>query len=69
MNRIPLSSTSIASAGYDSNSHTLEVEFRSGGLYQYFDVPCTVYESFMSAESAGQFLNAHVRGAFRYAKL
>ena len=39
MNRKPVRSSNISSIGYDSESKTLEIEFHSGGVYQYFNVP------------------------------
>jgi hypothetical protein len=70
MDRINLdASSSIASVGYDSETLTMEVEFTNGNIYQYFDVPQGVYEELITAESAGHFLNAQVRDAFRYARL
>lgn len=38
MIRQPVSSSNIRSIGYDSKSNTLEIEFHSGGVYQYFGV-------------------------------
>jgi len=69
MDRTPVSSSHIASIGYDPNSMTLEVEFTDGGLYQYFDVPESVFQELMQADSKGRYMHANVRNCFRYAKL
>ncbi len=69
MNRIPVSSSNVAAVGYDPNTQTLEVEFNNGSIYQYFDVPQTIYEALVSAESVGKFLNAQIKGYYRYAKV
>ena len=69
MNREPLNSSNICSAGYHDPSRTLEIEFRSGGVYQYFDVPKSTYEQLMSASSPGGLLQEQIRGAFRYARV
>lgn len=42
MERTYVESTNIASIGYEQD--TLELEFLSGGVYQYFDVPRHIYE-------------------------
>jgi hypothetical protein len=34
MDRIPVSSSSIVSIGYDPDSLTLEIEFKSGAVYR-----------------------------------
>ena len=48
---------------------TLEVEFRSGMIYQYFDVPFGIHEQLMGASSHGEFLASQVKGTFRYARI
>jgi hypothetical protein len=69
MNRQPVSSSNIASIGYDAGSQTLEIEFLNGGVYQYFDVPQHVYEELMNASSHGQYLARVIKGAYRYSKV
>ena len=69
MNRIPVSSSNLASVGYDPQSLTLEVEFTDGSIYQYFDVPETIFESLMQASSKGSFLATQIRHHFRYTRL
>ena len=69
MNRITLNSTNISSAGYDDQSQTLEIEFRRGGIYQYFDVPRSIYDQLMNASSPGDYLHEQIRGIFRYARV
>ncbi len=69
MNRQAVSSSNIASIGYDANSQTLEIEFLNGGVYQYFDVPQYVYEDLMNAGSHGQYLARNIKGVYRYSKV
>jgi hypothetical protein len=69
MNRTPVSSSNVASVGYDPNSMTLEVEFKDGSVYQYFDVPETVYQELMRASSVGEFMHANIRNNYRYTKV
>lgn len=69
MNRMPVSSSNVVSVGYDQNTMTLEVEFKDGALYQYFDVPVAVYEELVQASSIGSFLHAHIRYNYRYDRL
>lgn len=69
MNRTPVSSTNVASVGYDPDTQTLEIEFTSGTVYQYFDVPQTVYEALMASDSAGGFVNSQLKGYYRYARV
>ena len=69
MKRHPVPSSNVASVGYDPDSQTLEVEFLHSGVYQYFDVPSSVYEEFMRAGSVGQYLDQNIKGRYRYAKV
>jgi len=68
MNRTPVTSTNVIAVGYDPNTLTLEVEFKDGAVYQYFDVPETVYQELMRAGSIGQFMHANIRNNYRYTK-
>lgn len=65
MNRIPLDSSNLASVGYDSDSLVLEVEFKNGKVYQYFDVPQSTYDEMMGSASKGSYLNNVVKKQFR----
>lgn len=69
MNRQPVSSSNIASIGYDSPSSTLEIEFNDGAIYQYFDVPAAVHSELLGAESVGKYFAANVKGAYRYTRV
>lgn len=68
MYRASVSSTNIRSIGYDKLTATLEVEFTSGDIYQYFNVPECLYQQFLQASSHGQFLNDYIRYQYRYQK-
>jgi hypothetical protein len=62
MKRLAVSSTSVASVGYEPEKRELEIEFRdSGGVYLYFDVPPEEYAAFMAASSKG----VHVARVFK----
>jgi hypothetical protein len=67
MQRASIDSTSLASAGYDPKTRTLEVEFRGGRVYRYLHVPPRVYRALLEAESAGRFLNKEIKGTYPYA--
>lgn len=61
-------SSTIARFGYDESSLVLRVEFNSGGIYDYFDVPSHVFEEMRSASSRGQYLAQRIKGTYRYAR-
>ena len=69
MNRTPVSSSNLASVGYDPDSLTLEIEFKDGSVYQYFDVPELEHRGLMEAASKGRYVHAYIRGIYRYTRL
>jgi hypothetical protein len=68
MERIPVSSSNLESVGYDEESGTLEVEFKNGTLYQYFDVPQGVFDGLANADSPGGYLAENIKGVYRYSR-
>ena len=60
MERQYVSSSNIASIGYDPDNQVLEIEFLSGAVYQYYDVPQSVYDGLMAADSHGKFLDVYI---------
>ncbi|MGY1889303.1 KTSC domain-containing protein [Pseudomonas jessenii] len=68
MERVQVSSSNVESVGFDEDSETLEVEFKNGTLYQYFDVPKNVYEGLVGADSVGGYLAANIKGVYRYSR-
>ena len=64
MERQRVSSSNVASIGYDPESSTLEVEFLNGSIYQYLNVPSGVYNALAGASSHGSFLNREIRDRY-----
>lgn len=69
MERVPVESSSLASIGYEARTQTLELEYRNGRVYRYFDVPTAEYVALMTAESKGQQVNHRIKGSFAYEQL
>lgn len=69
MKRQQVESSNLASIGYDAENEILEVEFKHGGVYKYFDVPANVFEELMNADSHGVYFSANIRNDFEYQKL
>ena len=63
VNRVPVSSSNLASVGYDPERRILEVEFLDRSVYQYLSVPDYIYRGLMSANSHGSYLDSHVKKA------
>ena len=62
MNREYVTSSNVASIGYDAESCILEVEFNNGAIYHYYDVPSYIYDEIMNADSKGSYLHRNVKG-------
>lgn len=69
MRRDSVASSNIVSIGYDSASETLEIEFQNGGVYQYYNVPQSIFDALMAAPSHGKFFASQIKNAFPYARV
>lgn len=69
MNRQTVDSSQIRSVGYDEAAKTLEVEFTTGGIYQYADVPKEKHAAFLSSDSKGRYLAMHIKQHHKFTKL
>ncbi len=65
MEREYIESSMITSIGYDSNIAVLEIEFKgNGAVWQYYDVPESLYHEFRGSDSQGKFWHANIKGQF-----
>jgi hypothetical protein len=65
MDREYVESSMITSIGYDTNTSTLEIEFKStGAVWQYYDFPENLWYEF-KAGSLGKFWNANIKDQYR----
>lgn len=70
MKRTNVSSSNIASIGYDNDRRVLEVEFLNRSVYQYFSVPENLYNGLMRADSHGSYFDSYIKkGGFRYQQI
>jgi hypothetical protein len=69
MVRQPVESSSVRSLGYDPANRALEVQFASGAVYRYADVPSRVVEGLAVASSIGSYVARNVRGVYRYRRV
>jgi hypothetical protein len=64
MDRQNVDSTLATSVGYDPNTSTLEMEFKStGAVWQYYDVPESVFNEMMNG-SIGKYFHANIKGQY-----
>ena len=65
MIHIPVQSSNLLSVAYQSG--VLEIRFRSGRLYRYFNVPEAVFQELLHAPSKGRYFHRHIRNVYPYA--
>jgi hypothetical protein len=68
MERVSVSSSNIATVGHDEPTQVLEVEFLSGALYEYYDVPEYVYQELISASSVGSYFAQRVKNSYSFSR-
>ena len=64
MERQFIESSNIKSIGYDHDSSTLEIEFNSGAVWQYFDFPESLWYDFENTESKGSFFHREIKNQY-----
>ncbi len=65
MERRSISSSMIRSIGYDESISTLEIEFNSGAVWNYYDFSLTSWYEFDGAESHGKFFHSFIKNNYR----
>jgi hypothetical protein len=65
----PLRSSDISAFAYDRTSRVLTVRFRSGSVYEYYDVPRQVFDGWKTAASAGWYHRRWIRDRYRYRRI
>ncbi|WAL59626.1 KTSC domain-containing protein [Thermocoleostomius sinensis] len=65
----PVNSDQIYAIGYDAAIERLVVVFQNHRIYQFFDVPATVYHELLRAGSKDQYIQTSVVGQYPYAQL
>ena len=69
MRRQPVESSAIISVGYEKESQILELEFHSGEIYRYSDVPEMVYQGLLIADSIGSYFYEDIRDEYPTARI
>jgi hypothetical protein len=64
MQRRPVKSSDLKSIGYDDASQILEIEFHSGGIYQYSKVPPSVFNELVQAASKGKYFHKCIKKSY-----
>lgn len=62
-------STNLEWVSYDEDNQDLYIQFRSGGLYVYHQVPKNIFEDLLKAGSKGRYHNIKIKYKYDYEKL
>lgn len=61
-------SSSLTRFCYDERNKVLVVQFKHGGIYNYYDVPQSVFDEMKVASSKGRFFVDNVREDYDYTR-
>lgn len=64
-----LNSSNLYSADYEPWRGTFTIAFRSGGVYEYYGVPASVYAGLLRADSPGRFHHQYIKHHYSYRHL
>lgn len=62
-------SSNIERIGYDANSNTLRVEFKSNRTYEYSNVPESVFNELRAASSVGGYHAKNIKNSYPYTQI
>ena len=64
-----VSSSNVSSVGYNYSENTLYIEFKTGAIYKYYDVPEHVYLQLLSVSSVGSYIWSDIRSIYAYEQI
>lgn len=67
--RTPIASRVLLSAGYDPATQTLELEFASGRLYRFDGVPPGTYEWLLRSPNKGGYIARMINNRYRHQEI
>jgi len=67
--RVAVNSTNLRSIGYHRGLRLLEIEFQSGSIYRYRNVPLNTYGALMGADSKGRHFSQQIRGRYEFKRI
>lgn len=66
MKREKVKSSALKSVGYNPDERLLETELTTKRIYEYKEVPESVYINFMKAESLGKYYNKYIKDEYEF---
>lgn len=69
MKRLKVDSSMISSLGHDARTSILEIEFNTGAIWQYHEVPRRVFTELKKCDSVGRYFRENVQGMYHEIKI
>jgi hypothetical protein len=69
MNRTAIASPGITQVGYEEGSEILEIEFVSGKIYQFYNVPLNLFSQLMDSSHKELYYETHILERFPYKRI
>jgi hypothetical protein len=66
---VDVKSSNLKSAVYNTETKVLTVTFNNGSIYEYYDVPWTIFTKFRMSESQGKYFNTSISRTYKYKKI
>ncbi|MBC8140135.1 MAG: KTSC domain-containing protein [Armatimonadetes bacterium] len=66
---VAVDSTMLQAVAYHAETQVLTLTFHDGAVYEYDDVPQSVYDELLNAESKGQYAHSRIIDCYPYRKV
>ena len=66
---VMVNSSNLYAVDYNPSTETLTIQFRSGRVYEYYNVPLTIYEGLLNAPSKGKFHHEYIKYSYYYNRI
>lgn len=69
-NWVPIDgSSTIHSTAYSKSENKLYIRYKTGQIYSYDDVPVSVYNEMLQADSIGRFVRDNIAYEYKYKRV
>ncbi|MBE0360771.1 KTSC domain-containing protein [Pseudoalteromonas aliena] len=65
----PVNSSAFSHIGYSTINKILDLKFKSGSVYRYYNIPILLWDELYYSTSMGKFYNENIRGQYPVDKL
>jgi len=66
---VDIKSSNLKFASYNTGSKILTVTFNNASIYEYYEIPWTIFTKFRMSESQGKFFNTKISRSYKYKKI